>query len=110
MFCTRISLRAVSLIVLTAISVVMLGAAGVARGEDKPAPRVDRLGDPLPEGAVSRLGTQRWRHDGNVSFIAYADGGKQVLTSCGDGVVYVWEAQSGKPIRTFGKKVTVAPK
>src|SRR5439155_2404228 len=43
--------------------------------------------------------------DGNIVFAAYADGGKLMLTSTGDGLVHVWDAQNGKRLRTFGEKI-----
>ena len=32
--------------------------------KENPKPAIDRFGDPLPLGAVARLGTLRWRHGG----------------------------------------------
>ena len=42
-------------------------------------PPVDADGDPLPPGAVARLGTLRLRHDVPVVFAAFLPGGKSVL-------------------------------
>ena len=43
---------------------------------------VDAEGDPLPRGAVMRIGTLRLRHDDTVTSIAFAPDGK-TLVSCG---------------------------
>ena len=51
--------------------------AEVPAKKDQPI-AVDQYGDPLPEGAVARLGTLRWRTDGEVDAIAFAPDGKTV--------------------------------
>jgi RNA polymerase sigma factor (sigma-70 family) len=63
---------------------------------------VDGFGDALPDGAVSRLGTVRWRHGGQCGFVALLPDGKQVLTAGGDNAFHLWEYPSGKEIRRFG--------
>ena len=65
----------------------------------------DRLGDPLPDGALLRLGTTRLRH-ANVLSLAFAADGK--LTSFGqDYIVKVWDAGTGRLLREqkFEKEV-----
>jgi hypothetical protein len=55
------------------------------RAEEKPlakkdgAARTDALGDPLPEGAVGRLGTVRFRHAGQVMFLVSAPTSKVLV-------------------------------
>ena len=76
-----IRFRMASIPQLLAITLALLATAAT-QAEDK-KPRPDPLGDPLPGGAVARLGTSRWRHENNVAFVAFADGGKQVVPYVG---------------------------
>jgi WD40 repeat protein len=65
------------------------------------AGKTDRFGDPLPAGALARMGTVRWRHSGSISFVGYTGQGKQLLTGCSDGFYRIWDVSSGKEIRRF---------
>jgi WD40 repeat protein len=59
-------------------------------------PRVDRYGDPLPPGAIARLGTVRfrtWAH--GVAFLP----GDKVLATMDREVVSFWEVGTGKETR-----------
>src|SRR5579864_7993115 len=58
----------------------------------------DVYGDPLPAGAIARLGTVRFRHDSAIVFAAFLPGGKSVLSVSDDGVICAWEFPSGKEI------------
>jgi WD40 repeat protein len=59
----------------------------------------DAQGDPLPEGALVRIGSTRWRHARPVQFAAFLPDGKSVLSVSDDRVVHVWEFPSGKELR-----------
>lgn len=95
---------------------LLLGAlvwgAGALRGDDpadapkKPtetarpvAVAADRQGDPLPPGAVARLGTTRLRHGQVVPLVSFLPGGKTLLTACRDGTLRQWDVSSGKELR-----------
>ncbi|MBL8794339.1 MAG: hypothetical protein JNM56_10575, partial [Planctomycetia bacterium] len=82
-----------------------------AGGQPAPADgkKGDVYGDPLPEGALARMGTLRWRHPGAVTFVGYAAGGKELVTGCQDGWFRVWEVSTGKELRRFGKPGKVDP-
>jgi RNA polymerase sigma factor (sigma-70 family) len=72
-----------------------------ARPQAAPARR-DRHGDPLPAGAVARLGPARLRHGSSVFFVAFLAGGKQVLSAGEDGLARLWDVATGKEVRRFG--------
>lgn len=61
--------------------------------------RLDRFGDPLPLGALARLGTVRFRHEGGARSVAYSPDGRIVAASSRGGQIFLWDAKSGKEIR-----------
>ena len=56
---------------------------------------IDQYGDPLPEGAIARLGAKRFRHDGFATALAFSPDGKTLVGSTASGVL-VWDAATGK--------------
>jgi RNA polymerase sigma factor (sigma-70 family) len=79
--------------------------APVAEGPEGKAPAaVDALGDPLPPGALARLGTSRFRHRGNIYSLAYSPDGNLIATGSsmsGEASVAVWEAATGRQVRLW---------
>jgi RNA polymerase sigma factor (sigma-70 family) len=74
------------------------GPADVAQ---PPAPTKDAHGDPLPPGAIARLGTARWRHGAPVNFAVVLPDGKTIVTASDDHIVHVWDFAGGKELHRF---------
>jgi RNA polymerase sigma factor (sigma-70 family) len=65
---------------------------------DKPG--TDRFGDPLPDGAVTRLGTIRFRPGSWVYKILFLPDGRTLLSvGWGDGAIQFWDRATGKLLR-----------
>src|SRR5207249_2052756 len=58
----------------------------------------DAYGDPLPPGAVGRLGSVRFRHGATISYLAYSADGKKLASFGHDEFFRVWEASTGKKL------------
>jgi WD40 repeat protein len=57
---------------------------------------VDANGDRLPDRAIARFGTSRFRHPGPIHAVAYSPDGKLVAAASGDpSMVRVWERETG---------------
>src|SRR5262249_57417630 len=67
------------------------------RGRQQAArPRTDRYGDPLPAGAVLRLGTVHLRHDDAVSGVAVAPDGNLLASAGLHGTARPWPPPRGR--------------
>jgi hypothetical protein len=90
---------------------LVLWLNGLVQGEP---PAVDRYGDPLPAGAVARLGTVRLRHPNTIGVIAYSPDGKVLAAADGgsgshrglgwssstfEGSLRLWDVATGKELR-----------
>jgi WD40 repeat protein len=65
-----------------------------------PKPATDPFGDPLPPGALARMGTVRWRHHLTIDDVAFSSDGKLVATSGLDQTIRLWDS-TGKGVRTL---------
>jgi WD40 repeat protein len=101
------SLMSATRICLLLTASLMLGPGFHVRGEPAPAKgktpkpdkplRTDRFGDPLPQGAVARVGTVRFRHLG-AQAITFTPDGKSLI-SVSEKTIRVWDAATGKERR-----------
>ncbi len=62
----------------------------------------DQYGDSLPAGAVARLGTLKFRHEGGVRprSLQFAPDGKTMIANTKEGIL-VWDALTGEQLRRF---------
>jgi WD40 repeat protein len=80
-------------------------ATGWSAGTDAPeaqknhnGARSDRYGDLLPDGAVARFGTLRFRHAGEVTSLAFSPDGKLIASGSWDTTARLWDAATGKEL------------
>jgi WD40 repeat protein len=65
--------------------------------------KLDRYGDPLPEGALMRLGTVRLRHPG-VGYVAFVPDGKRIVSAGDDWIVRFWDVATGRQLALLQPK------
>lgn len=65
---------------------------------DKPA-RTDHFGDPLPPGAIARLGTVRLRHGGRLQAVHFSSDGRTLFSASRDRQdisIQAWDVSTGR--------------
>jgi WD40 repeat protein len=100
---------AVCLALALALPLLTRGDPPVREAERTPPPRAaltDLYGDPLPDGAVARLGTVRWRHADSINAAAFSPDGAAFVTHSYDRFIRVWDADTGKERRAIPMPAT----
>ncbi len=88
------------LIALAAFSLVRPELAARPTRAAQPATiKNDLHGDPLPPGALARLGTVRFRPGESIERLAFAPDGKTLAGWGGSGTLSLFNAATGEPIR-----------
>jgi WD40 repeat protein len=100
---------------MTVISMLVIALPPAAQAEEKRAEkqRFDRYGDPLPEGALLRLGTLRARSPTSIQRVAFLPDGKRLLASGSEGAIHTFDLRDGRRIGSlflddFGSKSDMA--
>jgi WD40 repeat protein len=97
------------------LSVALPGAAGMLTGQaelpaqaDAAPPllpsatgHVDRYGDPLPAGAIVRLGTVRYRFQNHG--LAFLPDGQTVVSAKHGGAIQLWDVRTGRLLREIDR-------
>lgn len=96
------TIRRIALVLVLGLSAAGAASAGGHKTPAKPASPVgtDLYGDPLPPGAVARLGTVRFRRerDFGLAGVAFLADSKTVLTAQGRAIQF-WDSATGQPVR-----------
>jgi RNA polymerase sigma factor (sigma-70 family) len=85
-------------------------AAEVKSPPDSPATRqarADLYGEPLPDEAITRMGTTRLRHGSGVGYLRFTPDGKTLVSQGGDGV-RTWDVATGRHLHHFFPKDAVS--
>jgi WD40 repeat protein len=73
------------------VVMAMAALAAATRADDQP----------LPEGAVARLGSHAFRHDHTVSALAFSADGKRLASASWDKTARVWDVETGRELCRF---------
>jgi WD40 repeat protein len=89
---------------LRRLAFALLLAGGVFLPAAGPSADADRFGDPLPAGAIARIGSTRLRPFWNTSRLTFSPDGK-TLASADEEEVHLWDAATGREVRRFNARV-----
>ncbi len=104
-------------VTVASIACAAMGAVGRVEGRDppnasagsrsstQPTPtaqakgKTDAMGDPLPEGVLSRIGTVRGRLPGLATACVFSRDGKTLVAAGGDAAIHLFESATLRPLR-----------
>jgi WD40 repeat protein len=92
-----LALRAGVLLAAFSLVPAVCTSEPVKPGAEPTAGRVDRYGDPLPPGAIARIGCARLRHGLVSPILEFSPDGKTLATS--NETVRLWEVGTGRLLR-----------
>src|SRR5437868_704292 len=77
------------------VVIVLIGPASAE------PPALDSFGDPLPDGAVLRVGTSRLHHASSIDALGFAPDGNTLAARSNDGIIRLWDVRTGKLLREW---------
>ncbi len=69
--------------------------------DSSPKPRLDLYGDPLPEGALLRIGSSRGQHTGLVLSLGFSPDGSRLVTGSLDETLRIWDVETGGVLKSI---------
>jgi WD40 repeat protein len=95
--------RAILLILSWCWAITKPALSGEPIRAEPAMPLTDRFGDPLPDGAVARLGTMRWAYPDDIGYktLTYSPDGRMLAVGDWQGRIHVFDAGTGRPIKEF---------
>jgi WD40 repeat protein len=91
----------VALAIPLALIVCVPAAGGPQRVATTQKARIDPDGNPLPDGALLRIGTTRIRPSGTPQVMAFTPDGSRLCTIDNNTGVHLWDVAAGKEVFTF---------
>jgi WD40 repeat protein len=73
---------------------------GTALPAEPPKPGADAESDPLPKGAVARLGSGKFRV-GGATEVVFSPDGKYLAAKTYNDIIHVWDVKTGRSVRKF---------
>jgi WD40 repeat protein len=81
------------------IAIIILAGSAMPAWSQSPAK--DRHGDPLPPGAVARLGTAAFHHDAGILGVALSSDKKLLAVTCNNSLLAIWDVPGRKMLKQF---------
>jgi RNA polymerase sigma factor (sigma-70 family) len=76
-----------------------LASESPEKSKSQKAERTDLYGDPLPPGALVRMGTVRFRHTNLIGNVAYSPNGRILAAAGHGGIIRLYDPATGRTLR-----------
>ncbi|MCI0377192.1 MAG: WD40 repeat domain-containing protein [Gemmataceae bacterium] len=100
------TLLAIVILFVVCVQIQLFGLCNAVRAQEIKDVKKDAYGDPLPPGAIARLGTLRLNHGMPVNKVAFSQDETLLFSAAGDGV-RVWNVRTGQEVNHFPTRTSV---